>query len=104
LPGIQRRDLVCVPAPHLTEHALKAPKPDHLELMTGVPHGRVSDAGPVHGAPQALPRIQVRVLVCVPDPHLTEHALKAPKAVHLELTTGVPQARVSTATPTHVAP
>jgi len=84
LPAIQVRVLVCVPAPHFTEHALNALNPVHLELMIGVPHARVSDSAPTHGLPQALPAIQVRVLVCVPAPHFTEHALNALKPVNLE--------------------
>jgi len=52
--------------------------------MIGVPHARVSDNAPTHGLPQALPAIQARVLVCVPAPHFTEHALNALKAVNLE--------------------
>jgi len=84
LPRIQVRVLVCVPAPHLTEHALNPLKPDHLELIIGVPHARVSDNAPTHPLPHRLPAIQARVLVCVPAPHLTEHALNALKAVNLE--------------------
>jgi len=71
----------------VTAHALKALnalKADHLELMIGVPHARVSDRAPTHGLPQALPAIQARVLVWVPAPHFTEHALNALKAVNLE--------------------
>ena len=55
-------------------------------LLTGDPHDRVSTDAPVHGAPQELPAIQGRDLVCVPAPHLVEHALQAPYAPHLEST------------------
>jgi len=84
LPRIQVRVLVWVPAPHLTEHALNPLKPDHLELMIGVPQARVSVNAPTHGLPHRLPAIQARVLVWVPAPHFTEHALNAPKPVNLE--------------------
>ena len=51
-----------------------------------VPHALVSVVGPEHGAPHSLPLTQGRVLVCVPIPHFTEHALHAPYAPHLEST------------------
>ena len=55
-------------------------------LPTAVPQGLVSVVGPEHGIPQELPPTQERVLVCVPIPHLTEHALHAPNGLHFELT------------------
>jgi len=72
--------------------------------MIGVPQARDSEAGPTHPAPQALPAIHVRVLVCVPAPHFTEQAPNALNAVHLELMIGVPHARVSDRAPTHPLP
>jgi len=72
--------------------------------MIGVPHARVSEAAPTQPAPHSLPAIQVRLLVCVPDPHFTEHAPNALKPVHLELMIGVPQARDSEAAPTQAKP
>ena len=55
-------------------------------LPIAVPQGRVSEDGPEHGAPQELPRVHDRDLVCDPIPHFTEHALQAPYPPHLELT------------------
>jgi len=78
LPAIQGRVLVSIPIPHETEHALHPPYDPHLESMIAVPQDRDSEDGPEHGAPQALPAIQERVLVCVPIPHFTEQALHAP--------------------------
>ena len=52
----------------------------------GVPQALDSDEAPEHPAPHELPAIQVRVLVCVPDPHFTEHAPHAPNALSLLLT------------------
>jgi len=104
LPAIQPRVLVCVPIPHFTEHALHPPYPPHLEFTIGVPQGRVSLDGPEHGAPQELPLVHDRDLVCVPIPHFTEHALQAPYPPHLESTIAVPQGRVSVDGPEHGAP
>ena len=55
-------------------------------LPIAIPHDLVSERGPVHPAPHSLPEMQVRLRVCVPIPHLTEHALHAPKALILEFT------------------
>ena len=55
-------------------------------LPIAVPQGRVSEDGPEHGAPQELPRVHDRDLVCDPIPHFTEHALQAANPPHLEST------------------
>jgi len=78
LPAIQGRVRVWLPIPHFTEQAPHAPNDPHLELTIGVPHGLVSVLAPVHGAPHALPAVQVRDLVWVPIPHFTEQALHPP--------------------------
>jgi len=64
-----------------------------------LPHDLLSERAPVHPAPHSLPAIQVRVRVCVPIPHLVEHALHAPKALNLEFTIGVPHGLVSVGAP-----
>jgi len=104
LPAIHGRVRVWVPIPHFTEQALHAPYDPHLESMAAVPHDRVSVAGPSHPAPHSLPAIHGRVRVCVPIPHLTEHALHAPNAPILELIIAVPHDLVSERGPAHPAP
>ena len=56
------------------------------DLLIGAPHDLVSERGPEHPVPHSLPGLHVRVLVIVPDPHLTEQALHAPKAPICALT------------------
>ena len=56
------------------------------DLLIGAPHDLVSERGPEHCVPHSLPGLHVRVLVIVPDPHLTEQALQAPKAPICALT------------------
>jgi len=104
LPRIHERVLVCVPLPHFTEQALQAPYPPHLESTIAEPQDRVSVDGPEHDRPQELPRIQERVLVCIPLPHFTEQALQAPYPLHLESTIAEPQDRVSVDGPEHDRP
>ena len=53
---------------------------------TAIPHDLDSVDGPEHPVPQALPAIQDRDRVCVPDPHRVEQAPHAPYPVHRELT------------------
>ena len=65
---------------------LKVKNLNKPNLLIGDPHDRVSTDAPVHGAPQELPAIQGRVLVCDPIPHFTEHALQAANPPHLEST------------------
>jgi hypothetical protein len=101
---IQDRVLVIVPEPHFVEHPLHAPKPDHLPCTIAVPQDFVSDAAPAHGAPQELPAMQPRVLVCVPKPHFTEHALHPPYAPHLLSTIAEPHDLDSEEGPEHGAP
>jgi len=96
--------LVCVPVPQLTEQALHAPGAPILPATTGVPQDRDSDDGPTHPAPHEFPAMHTRDLVCVPDPHLTEHALHAPNAPYLLLTIGVPHPLDCDRAPEHPAP
>jgi hypothetical protein len=101
---MQDRDLVILPAPHFVEHPLHAPKAVNLLLTIGEPQPLDSVEAPTHAAPQPLPAIQPRLLVCVPAPHLTEHALQAPNPPHLLSTAAIPQPLDSVEAPTHAEP
>jgi len=103
-PATHDRVLVCVPVPHLTEQAPHAPKAPSLLSTAAIPQDRDSELGPEHGAPHGSALMHTRLLVCVPVPHLTEHALHAPYAPYLPFTTAVPQDRVAVYAPLHDAP
>ena len=55
-------------------------------LPTAIPQDLVSVEDPLQPIPHSLPAIQVRDLVIVPVPHLTEQELHAPYAPHLLFT------------------
>ena len=57
-----------------------------FHLPIAAPQDLVSVDDPTHGAPHALPLIQLRDLICDPAPHDFEHGVQGPKASHLELT------------------
>lgn len=89
-PGYVLQKPAAPQAPQLPETSAHPPTPPTTATRvttlahTRTAHARVSVDGPVQGAPHALPRIQLRDLVCVPVPQATEHALQAPNPVHLE--------------------
>jgi len=103
-PGIHTRVLLCTPRPHDVEQALHGPKAPIRELTIGLPHVFDSVVGPLQGLPQGSFFIQDRLLVIVPRPHFTEHALQGPNAPILPCTTGFPQDLDSDEGPLHGAP
>jgi len=101
LPLIHALDLVIVPVPHRTEHALHGPNAPIREGTTALPQDLVSVVGPVHPVLQGPPLIQLRDRVIVPLPHRTEQALKGPHAPIRDGTTGDPHDLVSVVGPVH---
>jgi len=75
-----------------------------LASTGALPQDLVSCEGPEHGNPQESPWTQERVLVCIPIPQVTEHALHAPYSLHFESIGALPQDRVSVDGPEHDKP